>query len=294
MSIQAESSLARRRVQPRGATTKRANNNWRFYLFALPFTLLWLLPVFGVILTSIRSKEDVLYNGYIALPKPITFSSYIEAWVQGNVSVYLLNSFLITIPALFATIFLSSLSAYALARIRFRGSRWILMLYISGMMLPYQIIILPVFQLSVALGIYNTLWAVIFVHTAFQMAFCTFVLRNFMVTLPGEIMEAARMDGCTDFGIYRRIVMPLTLPALAALATLEFTWIFNDFIWSLVLLQDDSLRPVTAGLATLIGQYNTNWSVVVAGSLIASIPTMIVFILLQRYFIQGLTMGSVK
>ncbi len=294
MSMPLESSLTKQQARPRHIEAQRIKHNWRFYIFAIPFTLLWLLPVFGVILTSIRSKEDILYNGYIALPAHITFSSYIEAWVAGNVSVYLLNSFLITIPALFATIFLSSLSAYALARIRFRGSRWILMLYISGMMLPYQIIILPVFQLSVALGVYNTLWAVILVHTAFQMAFCTFVLRNFMVTLPGEVMEAARMDGCTDFGIYRRIVMPLTLPALAALATLEFTWIFNDFIWSLVLLQDDSLRPITAGLATLIGQYNTNWSVVVAGSLIASVPTMIVFVLLQRYFIQGLTMGSVK
>ncbi len=268
--------------------------HWRFYLFALPFTLIWLIPIFGTILTSLRSKDDVLYNGYLSLPKPFTLAPYIEAWQQGNISGYLLNSFLITLPALFGALFLSSLAAYALARLRFRGSRLILMMYVTGMMLPFQIIILPVFQLSIALRIYNTLWAVIAVHTAFQMAFCTFVLRNFMRTLPGEILESARIDGCPEFGIYRRIVLPLTLPALAALATLEFTWIFNDFIWSLVLLQDNNLRPVTAGLATLIGQYNTDWNVVVAGSLMASVPTIIVFILLQRYFIQGLTLGAVK
>ena len=294
MSLPVQSSISKIRVRSGKATPGHWGRNWRFYLFAIPFTLIWLLPIFGVILTSFRSKDDVVYNGYIAFPKPLTIAPYIEAWVQGNVGNYFLNSFLITIPALIGTVFLSSLSAYALARIRFRGSRFVLMMYITGMMLPYQIIILPVFQLSVALGIYNTLFAVIAVHIAFQMGFCTFVLRNFMVTLPGEILEAARIDGCRDFDIYRIIVMPLTVPALAALATLEFTWIFNDFIWSLVLLQDNNLRPVTAGLATLIGQYNTDWSVVVAGSLIASVPTMIVFVLLQRYFIQGLTMGSVK
>ncbi len=294
MSLPAQSTIPRIQVRTGKATAEKSRRDWRFLLFAIPFTLIWLLPVFGVILTSLRSKDDLIYNGYLALPHPATIAPYIEAWVQGNVGSYFINSFLITIPALVGTIFLSSLSAYALARLRFRGSRWILMMYITGMMLPFQIIILPVFQLSVALGIYNTLFAVIAVHIAFQMGFCTFVLRNFMVTLPGEILEAARIDGCREFDIYRIIVMPLTIPALAALATLEFTWIFNDFIWSIVLLQDNSLRPVTAGLATLIGQYNTDWNVVVAGSLIACVPTMIVFVVLQRYFIQGLTMGSVK
>ncbi len=268
--------------------------SWRFYLFAFPFTLIWLLPVFGALLTSLRSKDDILYNGYLSWPHPFTVAPYQEAWTLGNISGYIANSFLITIPALVASIFLASLAAYALARLKFRGNRFIMMIYIGGMMLPYQIILLPVFQLSVNLGIYNTLWAVIAVHTAFQMAFSTFVLRNFMVTLPGEIMESARIDGSGDFGIYWRIVMPLTVPALAALATLEFTWIFNDFLWSIVLLQDNKLRPVTAGLATLVGQYNTDWNIVVAGSFIACVPTLIVFITLQRYFIQGLTMGSVK
>ena len=273
---------------------RRKNKNWAFYLFAIPFTIIWLIPIFGAITTAFRSQDDILYNGYLALPRPITFVSFIQAWIDGNVGGYLLNSFLITIPALFGALFLSSLSAYALAHLRFRGSRLILMMFITGMMLPFQIILLPVFQLSVALGLYNTLLGVIAVHTAFQMGFCTFVLRNFMITLPKEILESARIDGCSDFGIYRRIVMPLTVPALAALTTLEFTWIFNDFIWSIVLLQDNNLRPVTAGLATLIGQYNTQWNVVVAGSLLACIPTLIVFIFLQRFFIQGLTLGSVK
>ncbi|RME77238.1 MAG: carbohydrate ABC transporter permease, partial [Chloroflexi bacterium] len=127
-----------------------------------------------------------------------------------------------------------------------------------------------------------------------QLGFCTFVLRNFMRTIPGEIMEAARIDGASEFGIYWRIVMPLTVPAIAAVSTLEFTWIFNDYLWAIILLQNDALKPVTAGLSTLQGQYITNWPLIVAGALIATVPTLIVFFALQRYFIGGLTLGASK
>jgi multiple sugar transport system permease protein len=161
-------------------------------------------------------------------------------------------------------------------------------------MLPFQILLLPVFLLSNELKIYNTYWSVIMIHIAFQLGFCTFVLRNFMKTLPGDIMDAARIDGASEWGIYWRIVMPLTVPAIAAISTLEFTWIFNDYLWSIILLQDDSLKPVTAGLSTLQGQFITNWPLIVAGALIATIPTLIIFLFLQRYFIGGLTLGSGK
>ncbi len=290
-------------VAPLPATKRGQQQRWRqrqrrsnalFYIFAIPFTLIWLIPVFGALLTSIRTHDDIFYHGYLALPQPFTLEPYQRAWTDGNVSTYLLNTFIITIPSIIAGLFLSSLAAYALARIRFRGSRIILILFICGLMIPYQMILLPIFQLSNFLGLYNTFSAVILVHTAFQIGFCGFVLRNFMRVIPSEILESARIDGCHEFGIYWRIALPLTLPAFAALATLEFTWIFNDFLWPLVLLQDDGLKPITAGLATLMGQYNTDWNVVIAGSIIASIPTLLVFTVLQRYFIQGLTLGSTK
>ena len=167
-------------------------------------------------------------------------------------------------------------------------------MFVAGTMLPFQILLLPVFRLSNSLGIYNTHWSLIIIHTAFQMAFCTFVLRNFMRTVPTDILDAARVDGCSEFRIYWQIMLPISLPSLAALATLEFTWIFNDYLWAIILIQNDSLKPVTAGLATLQGQFTTNWPVITAGSLIAIVPTVIVFAFLQRYFIQGLTLGSGK
>jgi multiple sugar transport system permease protein len=257
-------------------------------------TLLWLVPFIQAILTSFRTFDDLLLRGFFSLPREIALDSFQEAWQRGGLNHYLPNSFIITLPALAMTLFLSSLSAYALARFRFRGNRLILFLYIGGMMLPFQVLMLPVFRLTDALGLYDTYWGIIAFHTAFQLGFCTFLLRNYMRTVPGEILEAARIDGCSELRIWWGIMMPLTVPALAALATLEFTWIFNDYLWAIVLLRSDSLKPVTAGLATLQGQYVTDWTVIIAGALLATIPTVIIFIFLQRYFIEGLTLGATK
>jgi multiple sugar transport system permease protein len=198
------------------------------------------------------------------------------------------------LPSLLGMLFLSSLAAYALARYRFKGNLFFYFMFVAGTMLPFQILLLPVFRLTNTLGLYDTHASLILIHTAFQLGFCTFVLRNFMRTVPGDIMDAARVDGCSEFRIYWQIVLPLTLPALAALATLEFTWVFNDYLWAIILLRSDTLRPVTAGLATLRGQYNTDWPVITAGALLATVPTLLVFVFLQRYFIQGLTLGSGK
>ena len=164
------------------------------------------------------------------------------------------------------TLLFSSLSAYALARFRFRGNRLIFFLYVGGTMLPFQVLMLPVFRLTDALGLYDTYWGLIAFHTAFQLGFCTFLLRNYMRTVPGEILESARIDGCSEFRIWWQIMMPLTLPAIAALATLEFTWIFNDYLWAIVLLRSDTFKPVTAGLASLQGQYVMDWTVITAGA----------------------------
>lgn len=269
-------------------------NRLLLYTFLIVFTLTYMMPFFSALITSVRTQDDLSMNGVFSLPQELTLSNFPTAWSQGRVSRYILNSFIITIPALAGTIFLSSLSAFALARYRFPGNRLIYFMYVAGTMLPFQILLLPVFLLTNRLGLYNTYWGVILIHVAFQLGFCTFVLRNFMRTLPGEIMAAARIDGASEWGIYWRIVMPLTVPAIAAVATLEFTWIFNDYLWAIILIQNDALKPVTAGLSTLQGQFVTNWPLIVAGALIATLPTLIMFLALQRYFIGGLTLGSSK
>lgn len=264
------------------------------FLLMLSFVIVWLLPVFGGILTSIRSMDDLTRNGFWAMPESFSFEYFKQAWTIGMLGRYLYNSFIITLPALTATLFLSSLAAFALAEYRFKGNFIIYVTFVGGMLLPFQLLMLPIFQLSNFLKIYDTYWGLILIHAAFQLGFCTFFLRNFMLTVPSQLAEAARIDGCSEFGIYAKIYLPLSLPAMAAVGTLEFTWIFNDYLWALVLLKDNNLKPVTTGLSTLQGQYISSWNVLVAGSLLATIPTVAVFIFLQRYFIEGLTMGSGK
>jgi len=277
-----------------GGKTTRVIQNIVVYGFLTTLTLIWLLPVIAAFVTSFRTQDDISVNGFWSWPQIVSWSNFIKAWTAARVAKYLLNSFIITIPSLLGMLFLSSLAAYTLARHRFRGNLTIYFMFVAGTMLPFQILMLPVFRLTNYLGLYDTYGSLILIHTAFQMGFCTFVLRNFMKTVPNEILDAARVDGCSEFRIYWQIMLPLTLPALAAVATLEFTWVFNDYLWAIILLRSDALRPVTAGLATLRGQYNTDWPVITAGALLATIPTLLVFVFLQRYFIQGLTLGSSK
>ncbi len=269
---------------------------WRTlgFILLLIATFIWLIPFFTTIFTALRDNTDIMVRGFLKLPDKVSLNSFKVAWERGGMDHYLPNSFIITIPALIFTLFLSSLSAYALARFRFRGNRLIFFLYVGGTMLPFQVLMLPVFRLTDALGLYDTYLGIIAFHTAFQLGFCTFLLRNYMRTVPNEILEAARIDGCGEFRIWWQIMMPLTVPALAALATLEFTWIFNDYLWAIVLLRSDDMKPVTAGLATLQGQYVMDWTVITAGALLAAIPSVLVFIFLQRYFIEGLTLGATK
>jgi multiple sugar transport system permease protein len=282
-----------RPVMGRSQTQRRGAEIFKYASLTL-LVLLWLLPIIAALITSFRTMDDITVNGFWSLPSQVVTENFVTAWTSARVSKYLLNSFIITIPALLGMLFLSSLSAYALAYFKFRGNLFIYFMYVAGTLLPFQILMLPVFRLTNALGLFDTYLSLILIHTAFQLGFCTFVLRNFMRTVPHEIMDAARVDGCNEFRIYWQIILPLTLPALAALATLEFTWVFNDYLWAIILLRSDTLRPVTAGLATLRGQFNTDWPVITAGALLATIPTLIVFVFLQRYFIQGLTLGSSK
>ena len=269
---------------------------WRvlIYIVLVIASLLWFVPILTGLITSLRTFDEILLNGFISIPETVTFENFKVAWERGGLSRYLPNSFIITIPSLALTLFLSSLAAYALARFKFKGNRIIFFTFVGGMLLPFQVLLLPVFRLTDFLGLYDTYWGLILFHTAFQLGFCTFMLRNYMRTVPGEIIEAARIDGCSEMRIWGQIMLPLTLPAIAAVATLEFTWIFNDYIWAIVLLRSDSLKPITAGLATLQGQYVTDWPVIVAGALIGTLPTLLVFLFLQRYFIEGLTLGSTK
>ena len=191
-----------------GPRSVRVINGILKYGIITALTLLWLVPIFSAVLTSFRSMDEIARYGFFSLPKTLYLDNFIRAWTDARVEKYLINSFIITLPSLFMMLFLSSLAAYALARYRFRGNILIYFIFVAGTMLPFQILMLPVFRLTNKLGLFDTYGALILIHTAFQLGFCTFVLRNFMRTVPYEIVDAARVDGCGVFRIYWQIVLP--------------------------------------------------------------------------------------
>ena len=268
--------------------------NLLFYVTLTLLLLVYSLPSIGVLLTSFKTTEEIARDGLWAWPQLLRFTNFSEAWVGGNVLVYGRNSLLVTLPATAASILLGILTGYVFSTLRFRGSDALFVLVVAGMFYPPQIVLIPLFRLFNALNLYDTLWPMIIDHTAFGIPICTLVLRNFFAAIPHALREAAILDGANEGQVLTRVMLPVSLPALAVLATLQFTWIWNDFLWPIIFTQSDSMRTIMVGLASLKGQYSVAYGVQGAMSILASIPTLLVFIFFQRYFIRGLTLGSVK
>ena len=256
--------------------------------------VIWLVPNIGAFFASLRTNDSLIMRGFWAIPKHLTLLNYALAWTEGQMSQFVLNSFIITVPAVVATIFLSTMSSYALIRFHFRLSKAVYYLFVAGVLVPFQVMAIPVFRLTNVLNLYNTYAGLIIFHLSFNISFGTFVLRNFMKSVPKSIFDSAVIDGAKEWQIFIALVIPVMVPAFAALAILDFTWIFNDYFWALVLVRQTSLMPVTTGLKTLFGNYTTNWALVMAGSFWAVLPTLLMFLFLQKYFVAGLTLGSTK
>tara|TARA_B100000749_G_scaffold57895_1_gene42472 strand:+ start:2172 stop:3023 length:852 start_codon:yes stop_codon:yes gene_type:complete len=269
--------------------------NVAYRLLLILTLLVWLLPLIAVMLTSIRTFEDVLAGNYWTFPEETALiSNYSKVFENGKMGRFFLNSLIITLPTVFGTLFLSSLAGYSLAMHRFKLNLLVFAMFIAGNFVPFQILMIPVRNISIEMGMYNSHLGLIIFHIAFQTGFCTFFLRNFIKELPFELIEAARAEGATEWIIYRKIILPCIIPALAALGVLEFTFIWNDYFWALVLTQGDSVKPITVGLDVLRGQWTTSWNLVSAGSVVAALPPVIMFFILQKQFIHGLTFGAVK
>lgn len=275
-------------------TARRRKHRWVYHVVMTPIAILWVLPLVFVVLIAVRSFDDIATNGLGSWPHEFTLGAFKTAWVDGSIGQALLNSVVITVCTVIAVLFLASLSAFALSRYRIPFGRGILLLMLAGNLLPPQILLIPVAKICEALGIYDTLFAVIVVQIGFGMGFFTFVLYGFMRSLPNEIFEAAKIDGAGDLRIYATMVLPLCRPALAALGALESTWVFNDLLWALTVLRTDTKFPITAALLNLQGGYSASWNVIAAGSLIAAVPTTIVFFAFQRHFVSGLLVGASK
>lgn len=293
-----------RRAQLPGDGPSRPSRQTGRHLLLGGIALLWLVPLLWAVYTSLRPYSDTAQHGYLSWPRGISLENFSDAWTQSGMPHFFWNSVLITIPAVLGTLLFSAAVAFVVSRFDFRWNVVLLMLFTAGNLLPAQVLITPLYRLYLLIPLpgwmsdsfllYNSVWGIIAIHIAYQCGFCTFVLSNYMRTIPKEITEAALVDGAPAWRQFFQIVLPLCRPAFAALATLESIWIYNDFFWSLALIETGDKRPITSALANLQGQYFTNPNLIAAGALMTAIPTLLVYFALQRQFISGLTIGSGK
>jgi len=266
------------------------------YKLLLPVALLiWLMPLMGIAVTSIRPSSDLAAGNYFGMPSRFAgWENYMAVFENSNIGWYILNSFKVTIPTVIGAVGLSCLTGFALAVYKFRLNLLVFFMFVAGNFVPFQILAIPVRDLTVKLGMYNTTMGLVCFHVAFQTGFCTLFMRNFIKALPFALIESARVEGVSEWKIFWNIVLPLMRPAIAALSVLIFTFIWNDYFWATIMAQSAEVRPVTAGMNELKGQWKVAWELITAASIIAALPPVAMFFLMQKHFIAGLTLGATK
>jgi multiple sugar transport system permease protein len=273
-------------------------------VFMIIMSALWILPILFALYVSLRPVGETNRLGYVSLAHTLTLQNFVDAWNQSEMWRFFLNSLRVTVPAVLITLMLASAVAFVVSKMSSRWNIALLILFTAGNLLPQQVLITPLYRMYLAIHLphfvsssgllYDSYVGLIVINVSFQLGFCVFVLSNYMKTIPGEIDEAAIVDGASLWARYWRLTMPLCRPAMAALATLLTTWIYNDFFWAITLISTGNKRPITSALANLQGQFVSNQNMISAAALMAAVPTLGVYVMLQKQFIAGLALGSSK
>jgi multiple sugar transport system permease protein len=285
----------------------RSRLRWQrvvLHAFLITMALVWLFPILWTLFTALRPYGDTIKDGAVSFPRHLNLDNFVTAWTVGDLPQYFINTLIVAIPGVILTLWISSMLGYIFARFSFRANLALLMMFTAGNLLPPQVIIVPLYRMYLTLPLpqplsdhgvlYDSYFGIILIHVIFQTGFCTFVLSNYMKTISKELTEAALVDGASLWLIYRKVILPLCRPALAALAVLEFTFIYNDFFWALILMVTGSKRPITSALNNFQGSFFTDQNVLAAMSFMVAVPTVIVYLVLSKQFVRGLTLGSTK
>jgi multiple sugar transport system permease protein len=274
------------------------------HVFLAVTAFAWLFPVLWALYNSFRPYSDTAQHGYVSIAHTLSLSNYRNAWTQGQIPLHFWDTMIVTIPAIALILFFASCVAFVVSRFSFWFNVPLLVFFMAANLLPQQVIITPLYELYLRIPLptwlsgtglmYDSFLGLIAVNVAFQTGFCAFVLSNYMKTIPSSLSEAARVDGASVTRQFFGIILPLCKPAMAALATLEFTWIYNDFLWAIVFMSSGDKRPITSSLQNLTGTYFTDNNLISAAALLVAVPTIVVFAVLQRQFISGLTLGANK
>jgi raffinose/stachyose/melibiose transport system permease protein len=264
------------------------------WITLLAIAIIWVTPVFFIILTALKSRPDLVATGAFGLPSEIAWENFTRAWARGDLATTIGNSVIISFIKVPVGIFISALAAFALTRLRVPLAKVLLAVIVMGAMIPVQVALAPLFRLVLSLGLVNQYAGILLPYIAFGVPFQVFLLTAYFKAIPRELDEAARMDGASAWGIFRRVIMPLSLPALAALFVLDFVATWNEFGIALVILQRQDMWTVPLALQNFKGQFGANYTELNAAIFMSIIPVIVVYLLLQRYFVSGLTTGAVK
>jgi len=266
------------------------------HIIAWAVSLIWIIPFLGVVMASIRPLPEIL-NGWwnFEVFNP-TLNGFSGAWNHRTapLSRALLNSLIVTIPSTFMPILVAALGAYSFARFKFPTRDLLFLVIVLLQTIPQQMVIIPIFNIAISIGLWNNYLGLILVHTAFALPWQILFLRNFFSVLPVEVEEAAMIDGASYFKIFYKIVLPLTLPALASLTALQFVWVWNDFFFAAVLIGSPDLKLATQAIPAQMGRLDPNWTVTSAASIIVMIIPIAIYVALQRYYVRGIVAGAVK
>ena len=268
------------------------------YTVMVALAAFYLLPVFLLLITSLKSFDQVSLSRMWDLPTSLSFQSFDSAWNGGQGVIGLKGSFWnsirLVVPATIISCLLGSLNGYVLSKWRFPGSNVLFTAILFGMFIPYQSVLIPLVQVLTRIGLYGSISGLILTHVVYGIPITTLIFRNYYAGVPTELVEAGQIDGSDFFGIYRHIMLPLSIPGFVVVAIWQFTSIWNEFLFGLIITNQPEIRPVTVALQNLSGSQYTQWNVQMAGALLVALPTLVVYIFLGRYFLRGLMAGSLK
>ncbi len=302
MSAQPAAAKNEERPQYRPTRRRRVDpGRIAIYVLLVGFAVIFLLPVYVLIISALKSFNEVQDLSRMWLPpQEMYFKTFAEAWSgipeQGlrGLGPNLLNSVKLTIPATILSAMLGSINGYILSKWKFRGSQAIFFLMLFGMFIPYQSVLIPLTQTLGRIGLGGSLWGLILVHVVYGIPITTLIFRNYYAEVPTDLIEAARIDGAGLLAVYRKVLFPLSMPGFVVVIIWQFTNIWNEFLFAVSILQRPEMQPITVALRNLSGSQIKEWNIVMAGTLIAAVPTLLIYIILGRYFIRGLLAGSVK
>jgi glucose/mannose transport system permease protein len=266
--------------------------DWLILIILLLFAAFFLMPIYVMVVTGLKQSQNVSLSTMWHLPTELSGGGFAEAWRR--LLPNLGNSLQMTIPATVISSIIGAINGYIFSKWKFRGANTLFALLVFGMFIPYQSILIPLIQFLEQIRLYGTIWGLVLVHVVYGLPICSLIFRNFFANIPGELVEAARIDGAGVVRIFLLVMLPLALPAFVVVGIFQFTNVWNDFLFGVTILPNPNAQPVTVALNNLSGSFSVDWNVVMAGAVVVAMPTALIYILLGRFFVRGLLAGSVK